>query len=101
MSCRACQAACLCSNSSGRRTCSCHWRGCGDRLVIRPLAHGTASDAEQVGKLTISQAKTLSGCALVMFMGISLLRLATVSSPLSATVCREVLRALDYVCLGG
>lgn len=34
--------------------------GLRDRLVIRPLAHGTASDAEQVGKLTISQAKTLS-----------------------------------------
>ena len=27
-----------------------------NRLVITPLAHGTASDAEQVGQLTISQA---------------------------------------------
>ena len=31
-----------------------------DRLIVRPLAYGAASDAEQVCKLTVSQAKTLS-----------------------------------------
>lgn len=31
-----------------------------DRLIVRPLAYGAASDAEQVCQLTIGQAQTLS-----------------------------------------
>ena len=72
-----------------------------DRLVVRPLAHGAARDAEQVRELTISHAQPLSELCFRHVHGDSLPRLATVSSPLSATVRREVLRALDSGCLGG